>query len=345
MKRVFLLLVGVVMWMGAVSAMAEEPIAPAPDQHWTLKIYWENDAPFFKWAGDTDRWYTNGTAIVVAHRPEWAADLARWLPFDEQFGPDMKAAFGYTIGHQMYTPENITATALVREDHPYAGYFYGGAFLQRADDVTLEHIQIDLGVIGPSAQGEELQTWVHDLTDSAEANGWDNQLRDEFTVQFTLRKKWRMFEHDFQIGDAVLTMDTIPQVGLALGTVKRHVEGDFTLRLGHNLPDDFGPGRIADPDSFTGEPVPGLGMYGFVRLGGRAIEHEVFLDGNNFRDSHFVTKRPFVGEVQAGVNLIYHIGRWSFDAGWSITYLTEQFEQANGTHCFGAWTLGASCWF
>ncbi len=328
------------------SAQADDDFATAPDQHWTLKVYWENDAPFYKFFDDTDRWYTNGTAIVLAHRPDWAEDLARRLPFADQFGPDMKAAFGYTIGHRMYTPFNISDTALVREDHPYAGYFYGGVFLQRADDVTLEHIQIDLGVLGPTAQGEELQTWVHEITESAEANGWDNQLHDEFTVQFTLRKKWRMLEHEFHLGDFTLQMDVIPQAGLALGTVHRHLEGDFTLRLGHNLPDDFGPGRLADPDTFTGEPVPGLSVYGFVRLGGKAIEHDVFLDGNNYRDSHFVTKRPFVGELQTGVQVSYHWSRWSVDLGWSLTFLTEQFEQARGgTHSFGAWTFGASYWF
>ena len=40
-------------------------------------------------------------------------------------------------------------------------------------------------------------------------------------------------------------------------------------------------------------------MFGSVK--GQAVLLDIFLDGNNFRESHHVDKRPFVGEGRIGI--------------------------------------------
>ena len=130
-------------------------------------------------------------------------------------------------------------------------------------------------------------------------------------------------------------MQLIPQVGFTLGTVNRHASAGALLRAGTNLPDDFGPGRIEEPAAATSLPRNEPGAYLFVRVGGKAVEHDVFLEGNNYRSSHGVDPEPFVGDVQVGFGILW--GR--FELGYSQTYHSRQFKSQRERDSFGGLTF------
>jgi len=305
----------------------------------TFTVYWENDGTILKRNHRTDRHYTNGAAVTFANQPDWVKGFADIATFGESFD---RTAAGYIFGQLIFTPENITAKRLLRKDRPYAGYLFGGVYVQRANDHTFDQAQLDIGVVGPSSRAEQAQKTVHRALELDRPNGWDNQLGDEVTAQVFLRRKWRLDMDPVQWADAQYAQQVIPQVELAVGSVYRHVSAGATWRVGHNLPDDFGPGRLADVGSATGGPSKGPGVYLFGRAAGRVVEHNLFLEGNTFRDSHGVVANTLVGELQAGIAVSYPYHGWKLRANYSQTFITRQFEGQDGPDAFGAIVLSAS---
>lgn len=320
------------------------------DKAWRFNVYLENDSNWLKPNAETDRWYTNGTLISISHQPQFAQDLLPNLPFaksfaDEAHGP-VNAAMGYHVGQLMFTPRHIEVKAAQPDDQPFAGYLYAGVFLQRANDVTLDHFQVDIGMVGPSSQAGAIQRAVHrNFPGGLNPRGWDNQIRDEPTLQTFLRKKWRLnvgsiaFSKDENANP--LKFQIIPETGIALGTVYRHVEAGATLRMGFVLPDDFGPGYIGNMGSATGNANPqGLSGYGFVGLAGKVVEHNMFLDGSDFHHNTVEVKhQPFTGQASIGATLTYRNDNDTFSITYSQVYMTREFKGQSGSPAMGALRL------
>ena len=332
----------------------------------TTRIYWENDGSFADPLDSYDRDYTNGFAVTIDHQPIWAQQLLDYMPFADTFSQNHgrpNTAAGYVLGQLIFTPREISQFAPIPGDRPFAGYLYGGAYWQRQADYqrredasVFDHFEINLGVVGDSSLAEDIQTFVHDHFAGATPNGWDNQLRDEFAYQFYYRRKWR-----FDTGGATLPFlgdvqtQLIPTAGLAVGSVYRYAEASLTARLGFQLPDDFGAGRINDLASATGRTLDpdtaphGWAWYAWLRVGGRYVEHNTFLDGSNTQNpSPSVRRNPFVGEAQTGLSVSYHDGPYTAQLTWGVTFLTNEFElgpaaptsnASDGTNSYGTVTL------
>lgn len=310
-----------------------------------IAALWENDSSAAKLFLDTtDRYYTNGLRFDIAWRPDWAQDAAKAIPFGEPMGEQPQAAFGLGVRHLIFTPRDIDAREPLPDDYPYSGWLAASAYLQRAGQITehlamADHIELDVGIVGSWTGAEQLQNNTHRLFGFDTVKGWDNQLANEFAINLTLRRKWR-----FSTGadDNGYELQFIPEVGGVAGTIYRQLESYATLRWGMNLPDDFGPSRIADINMATGGWADDCGFYLFARAGGRAIEHNLFLDGNTFPDSLSVSKHALVGEIHFGIVAVL----WrNLEIGYSQTYSTHEFKTQTGDPNFGAWTIAWRCEF
>ncbi|MFN2357514.1 MAG: lipid A deacylase LpxR family protein, partial [Desulfotignum sp.] len=161
----------------------------------TLQLFYENDL-----FGDTDKYYTNALQMTWLSKdlkqykedvrlPNWSLPLIRAVPFAHV--PGSTHNIGLLFGHQIFTPADIAATDLLVDDRPYAGYLYAGIALHSKTPTKLDTIEIALGVVGPSALGEQVQNTVHDFWDIAQAQGWDHQLDNEPVVRLSWQRKWR----------------------------------------------------------------------------------------------------------------------------------------------------------
>lgn len=340
-----------------VTAQTNDAIEQAaPPRAGTVKVYWENDGALHDPFDSYDRHYTNGFAVVLEHQPQWAEDIAGAMPFAQRFERrhgQAKTGAGYQLAQLIFTPANLTETAPIPTDQPYGGYLYGGVFWQREgqyerreDLAVFDHVEFNVGVIGEDSLAEDIQDWAHSTFQGDDPLGWDNQLANEVTAQLFVRRKWRkeMGTIDSTLLGA-LEMQAIPQAGFALGTVQRYGEAAVTFRIGQQLPDDFGPGRINDLQSVTGDAYrhTGWSWYVFGRAGGRAVQHDIFLDGSDFETSIVsVDSEPLVGEVQAGFSVSYRPSiNNRFDLTWGVTFLTDTFDApgATGTESYGTFVL------
>jgi len=134
-----------------------------------------------------------------------------------------------------------------------------------------------------------------------------------------------------------LKFDAVPHFGGSLGNVYTYAAGGLTLRLGSRLEDDFGPPRIRPslPGSSYFLPHREFTWYFFTGFEGRAVVRNIFLDGNTFSDSHSVDKKPFVGDLQAGLS-----AQWDrFRLTYNQIFRTKEFDGQEKSDIFGALSL------
>ncbi|MDB6072278.1 MAG: hypothetical protein JWL81_3449, partial [Verrucomicrobiales bacterium] len=203
-------------------------------------------------------------------------------------------------------------------------------------------LTLNIGVVGPSAYAHETQDLVHELRDIPKAQGWDNQLHDEFGVVLGFQRTWRWPAHTRRDG---WDWEMLPYAGANLGNVNISAAVGSEVRFGYNLPDDFGTETIGAAATTT-TPVEGgqraarnrwsnFGTHVFIRGEGRAVARDIFLDGNTFGDSPSVDKLPFVGDLGAGLSVNYK----DMTLTYAYVYRTEEFRGQDGGQTFGSLTL------
>jgi len=266
----------------------------------TLSFVLENDLLY-----NADRHYTNGVHLSwladAGAEPQWATDAARRLPL---FADSEDLRVELALGQNMYTPRDIRRRETPPDDRPYAGWLYGTVGIIAETRQHLDQLQVGLGVVGPASLGEQTQKFVHTYVGSPEPQGWDSQIRNEPTLQAAFQRSWR---YRTATGLPGFDMDAIPHAGANVGNALTYANGGLMLRLGYNIPKDYGPPRIQPslPGSGYFEPIGQFGFYVFAGVDGRAVGRNIFLDGNLLADSRNVEKRPLVGDVQLGVAVVW----------------------------------------
>jgi hypothetical protein len=166
--------------------------------------------------------------------------------------------------------------------------------------------------------GEEAQSTFHSFFSGAiDPEGWHNQLKTEPAL--VLRARRSLLLTTSQRGDT-WAADFIPAVGLSLGNVSTHIGAAALFRAGFGLPQDF-----MTAEHRPGRPTP-VGLHAFGGVEGKAVGHDIFLDGNTWRSSQHVTKEPLVAEMKVGV--AFHISGVELTAAyvWRTREFTRQRE-------------------
>ncbi len=310
----------------------------------TLGLYMENDL----FAG-TDRYYTSGVKL------SWSsADLEKYsdsryaspflplfdlLPFINEASYQKNLVF--TLGQNIYTPDNTETTALLTNDRPYAGWLYIGVGVVWKNADVRNALVLNIGAVGSYSYAQEAQRIVHDLRGLGHPNGWDNQLHNELGATLVYERTWRWPKHERRSG---LDWEVLPHAGVALGNVQTYANIGGEIRLGLNLPDDFGTPAIG-PATTTSTPVDGrmaaerarfdFGLYAFARVDGRAVGHNIFLDGNTFGNSPSVDRNVFVADISVGAA----VNIKNTKLAYAFVYRTKEFSEQKDAQVFGTVSL------
>ncbi len=290
----------------------------------------------------TDRHYTQGLKVVFLAR-ESAADGAGWVARLADVSPSLglKAEayrYGLSLGQTIYTPTDITTRVLQPNDRPYAGLLQVSLLFQRrgltaGGTAVLDHLQLDMGVMGPESLAEQAQNTVHRLRNFGLAMGWDNQLKTEPTLGIKLQRTWR-----YRWGNAEgYAAEFLPQAGASVGNTVTFGSLGGQLRAGYRLPCDFGATTLdsIQPGSGGLSADAQRGFYLFAGAEGRAMAYNAFLDGGLFHDGHHVTKHPGMGDVKLGFVLV--MKRW--DLSFTQVARTKEFVGQSEIDAFGSLAL------
>jgi lipid A 3-O-deacylase len=316
--------------------------ASAEEQTGLFALTVENDSFASPFGAHQDRHYTAAFKMVLFGGDDFATNLTARLNGVANWGIQPTAGdLGIVLGQSIYTPEDIEDPAPIPTDRPYAGWLYTGLVYQRRGDITtnlavMENFEINLGIIGPESLAERAQKQIHrwwfpdDLP-----QGWGNQLKTEPGLVLKYARLWRYSPTT----NSARYIDVIPRVGGELGNVFTFATAGAMVRLGCNLPPDFGVQIIDSPASVNGgltRHTPPCFAYLFGGVDGRVVGHDITLDGNTYRTGPSVEKNIFVADLSWGVAL-------QFFRHVEITYTrivrTEQFRGQDGDDIFGSVTI------
>jgi lipid A 3-O-deacylase len=309
-----------------------------------LSLEAENDL----FGNGADRHFTHGTAVNYFSEPcqfRWVERAAQALWLAPKDGPECeRTRVGFGLGQAIYTPGDISLEVPDPHDRPYAGWLYLTADL--VTEATHDHgqspwldrsvrkVELSLGVVGPASGAGVVQREYHKLIGAQEPRGWTHQLENEPALMISyeyLRRYGRNFGPHLQI-------DVTPSAGLSAGNVFTQGDVGLTFRIGSDMLQDYGPPRIrpslAAGGAFFERPLSGFGWYIFAGLEGRAVAHNIFLDGNSFTSGPHVEKRHFVGDLQVGFAVTLGGVRLSY----TNVFRTKEFFGQQDADDFGAIT-------
>ena len=285
----------------AVAAALPAILPTEPVEGAELQFFVEND-----FLAGTDRYYSNGLKLgggIPCARLQVPAQASLERLIDAGDATHL----GLFVGQNLYTPPNIKISGPQLGDRPWAAWAYVGGVAQQTRGDRLHTVELDVGVVGPVALGEAVQTGWHKLIGAPRPRGWDNQIRNELAFQLAYLGKQR---YDFGV------MDFIPHAGVTVGTVTTLARLGGLVRIGQNMggfgPDTIEPGgallqnmrRANERLRTDGE------WYVFAGVDHRWVAHSIFLDGSLLRSNGraaetvaSIDRRAHVYDLTAGVSV------------------------------------------
>jgi hypothetical protein len=261
------------------------------------------------------------------------------------------------FGQSMYTPGDPLRTDLIADDRPYAGLLYVGMSWNRrrldpdSGSEMLDTREITLGVIGPWSLARQSQNLVHDAIGADRFLGWDHQLKNEPALQLAMDRKFKAHRGDGAVTPG-FAADSIRSVGVRLGNIETSVSAGIEGRIGWNIPNDVGtypirPGAENRPPSAASlrggsneaarsASGPRAGVHAFGTLEAKLVAHDFSLDGNLFRSSHQVTRRPWVAQAAVGVSAQGLVAGHGVKLALMRVYRSREFREQASNHAYGS---------
>jgi lipid A 3-O-deacylase len=324
-------------------AWAEDAnILPGPIPKKTGAIYsfqLENDTTNIGGPG-TDKAYTNGLKFSYGYAddrvPRWSRLLSSWSDVVTRDLAASNPSYNISLGQKIFTPKNLTLTVPNPDDQPYAAWLYLGFGANIKNGDHGHSVELDVGMVGPNALGEQAQNNLHRTIGIATAQGWDSQLKNEPTIELSFQERWRFL----RIKNETDTLfDLIPYVGVAVGNVLDAAQAGGLFRFGYHLPDDLGPSRPSTlgSDAYVNprrmdQADHKFGLYGFWGISGSAVAHSIFLDGNTFTSSAHVTRIPLIYNIEEGITM----SLYGFYVSWKFITISPEFESRKETNSFAS---------
>lgn len=250
---------------------------------------WDENDFFGHWS---DKYYTNHTRFAYTYEPEET--------------PDRR--YFFSIGQEIYTPKARYVSVPPADDHPYAGFLYGSIGFSQNDETKLLSTELQLGILGPSALGKQIQRDYHKLIDADIYDGWDTQIKDQPGINLLSEYRFRMMLSgtlcEGYAGDMIIR-------GFAsLGTVRTQFSGGAQVRYGLNLPKDFGYTSLRQGTSVVFSTDVPVSIYAFADVQADLNLYDATLGGEWFR-SHYSDVYVYPLAVEATIGIAASYGNWS----------------------------------
>lgn len=322
-------LIFLILLSSVYTALAEESLTPYKKHG--ITFLFENDFLNFM---KSDRYYTNGVRIGYTSKEydyfneenpmSWAKNVSI-----ASYNKHHITRFHININQEMYTASKH-GNPFPKNDHPFGGFLYLNTGIYNRTANMQEHIGVKLGVVGEISYAGQLQTALHSGIGQLTFSGWEHsQLANEFIFnpyyQITGRKyifKTKPFSMDF-LG----TFET------AIGNADTHFGTYGTIRLGHNLDNDFGMPKMNLEQDYAPVHSDKFSMYVFLGGGAKVTLHNIFVQGNSAGSNKGYNLNLLRWEVSTGLIITYYGVR----IGYIWTYYTKDYTiQPYDHHAVGA---------
>ncbi len=216
MRRIFFILFLLVSIFGSAQELAYDK---APEKS-SFGFGFDNDI----W-NKTDYYYTNGVSFT------FTAPFLKKSPLNYILIPfnkynDTHSLYGLVLKQEMYTPVDLITPAIKPDDRPFASVLYLSEF--RVSNNLKKFVQyrseLQLGVIGNYALGEQTQSFIHVITPSEVPEGWDYQIKNDLILNY-----------NFSVSKGLVNLKNFEWIvngGIQLGTLHTNYSLGIKLRAG-----------------------------------------------------------------------------------------------------------------
>lgn len=256
-----------------------------------------------------DRYYTNGMFLNYRYLGKNNSSIIE------------KQIFEFQLGHHMYTPYKALVYNINEHDRPFAGYLFGSFGINRAyKNNTIFKTSIQLGIVGPSAFGKELQKVIHDMYGFEEAIGWEHQIKDAIGINFQADYNKHL------VADSSNHFDITWINNAKFGSIYTDITTGFYTRL------SFEPlqkiiNSIAFNTAINNEStsfVRAVESFFFIKPFITYAFYDATLQGSIFTDNN-----PVTGEIvnlRYGFEIGYKFTVNRFNFGYIVNYQTKKSE-------------------
>jgi lipid A 3-O-deacylase len=144
-----------------------------------VRFHYDND--FFT---KSDEYYSQGITLDYVHPVIKRFPLAKllWKPYKT------KAQYGVAFNLFGYTPTSILSDEILYSDRPFNANISLKIFLIQPDDVHKQQVStaFSIGVMGPAAQGYEIQYNIHRWLDNPLPHGWQHQIKNDIILNYQI---------------------------------------------------------------------------------------------------------------------------------------------------------------
>jgi hypothetical protein len=133
----------------------------------------------------TDRYFTQDITLaledpLIAHSP-----LSHVLLTPK----NAMKQYQLSLSQDVFTPYTILSENIQKNDRPYTALLYATHRVESYTKGFTEEFdaQLDVGVMGPAAGGEQMQKGIHHALDNALPRGWKYQLANDIVINYDLR--------------------------------------------------------------------------------------------------------------------------------------------------------------
>ena len=270
-----------------------------------------------------DRYYTNGLFLSYRYvAKEGHKNLE-------------KKIFEFTVGHKMYTPFKAILVNIENHDRPFAAYFYGSFGIQKVfkkNNALKTTFQI--GVIGPSAFGKNLQDFIHNIYGFKEAVGWKYQIKNAIGLNFNVAYTQKLFNKTENFFDVFWTNRG------KIGTIDTNISSGFLTRIGFK-PLQKLANSIAFKTNINNTKTAyfrAVESFLFIKPTLKYTLYDATLQGSFLNTGSLVTNtlKPFVFNLQVG----YQFTANRFNFAYIYNYHSNKSNNLNATngHTYG--TIG-----
>lgn len=171
----------------------------------------------------TDYYYTQG------YNFELTSPWLRKNPLNPLFkklkNSDQK--YGLSIEHMGYTPTSISSDAILYGDHPFAAAIMLKSFLISTDTIHKTRLAsaLSVGIIGPGAFGDEMQTGIHAAIGDEVPMGWQHQIKNDLLLNYEVSHEKQLLKYN-----NLIALNS--NAKLHLGTVNTKASAGLTSTFG-----------------------------------------------------------------------------------------------------------------
>jgi lipid A 3-O-deacylase len=281
-----------------------------------FRFHYDNDY-FTK----TDYYYSQGITLEYVHPCLQKSFLSKVLVAPA----NTVKKIGFSLNLFGYTPTSIRSDSILYGDRPFGSALSFKIFAKATNTTRRQQFasSLQLGIIGPLAQGENIQTGIHRWLKNVLPDGWQHQVQNDVIINYQLN-----FEKQITPVKKGLLINAVAET--RIGTLQNRLSAGINLMAGH----------FTDPYK-TDRPKK-MSYYFFWQARTNLILYDALMQGGIFN-----RKNPYIitaGDItritfQADAGLILNFPKLYLS--YTQSFLSREFRTGR-YHRWGGISIGFS---